>query len=277
MSENLLSEFIYDARDHLSTASAQLLELENNPGSLDSLNTLMGTMHTLKGNSGFMDLQPLYHLMHNAETLLQTVREKHIDCPEAVIDLLLQVLDTAEAILNNLAGGEGDAVDWLDSLTQALSEAETKLEAEGTHGLAAHYEAEREHEDYSVVSIEAAGPPAQEFDLELQVTPGAASLLVLADGDLGRAGETFPARVEALFVAGGSGLLVDLKGLTCLSGLELKLLLSASLKKPGRTALLVDPAEQPDLSRLFQVLDPERRLNIFPDQAPALTSFGLSA
>lgn len=272
MSENLLSEFIYDARDHLNTASSQLLELENNPGSLDSLNTLMGTMHTIKGNSGFMDIQPLYHLMHNAETLLQTVREKHVDCPESVIDLLLQVLDTGEAILESLSNGSGDTVDWLDALTQSLSDAENKLEANDTQGLAAHYESE---EDYSQVSAEAAIPPAQEFELE--ITPGAASLLVLADGDLDRAGQAFPARVEALFQAGGSGLMVDLKALTVLTGLELKLLLAASLKKPGRTAFLVDPDGQPDLSRLFQVLDPDQRLNLFPDQAPALTSFGLPA
>jgi len=272
MSENLLSEFVYDARDHLSTASAQLLELENNPGSLDSLNSLMGTMHTIKGNSGFMDVQPLYHLMHNAETLLQTVREKHVDCPESVIELLLQVLDTGEAILDGLANGEGDTVDWLESLTQSLSEAETKLEASDTHGLAAHYDSE---EDYSLVSVEASEPPAREFELE--ITPGAASLVILANGDLDRAGDMFLGQVEALFKAGGSGLLVDLKGLTSLTGWELKLLLAASLKKPGRTAFLVDPGEQPDLSRLFQVLDPNRRLNIFPDQAPALTSFGLPA
>jgi len=272
MSENLLSDFIYDGKDHLSTASSQLLELENNPGSLDSLNTLMGTLHTIKGNSGFMDVQPLYHLMHNAETLLQTVREKQIDCPQEVIDLLLQVLDTAEAILNSLSSGDGDTVDWLDALTKALSEAESQLEAEGTHGFAAHYDSE---EDYSQVSSETDEAPVQDFELE--ITPGAASLLVLADGDLERAGEMFPARVEALFKDGGSALVVDLKGLTSLSGWEMKLLLLASLKKPDRMAFLVDPAEQPDLSRLFQVLDQERRLNLFPDQAPALTSFGLSA
>ena len=270
MSDNLLNEFIFDAREHLSTAGARLLDLEKTPGSLEPLNALMGTLHTLKGNSGFLDLQNLYKLMHHAESLLQTIREKQVDCPPPVIDLLLQVLDTSEAIVNRLAEDGQDAVDWLDALNQALGEAEAHLEDDEKPHPPDHGD-----EDYSQV-FEAAGPADSHPDpgLDLEITPGAASLVTLADGDLDRAEDHFTARVEALFKAGGSGLVVDLTGLTSLTGLELKLLLAASLKKPDRVALVVDPAEQPDLHRLFQVLDPDRRLNLFPDQAPALAHLG---
>jgi chemotaxis protein histidine kinase CheA len=273
MSENLLNEFIFDARDHLGTAAAQLLELEKNPGSLESLNALMGTMHTLKGNSGFLDLQNLYRFMHHAESLLQTIRENKTDCPEAVIDLLLQVMDTVEAILNSLSNGGQDTVGWLDSLNQALSEAESRLEKGETP------DPVKEADAYVSGGpvAEADEPTDSEPGLGLEIVPGAASLLTLSDGDLELAGDHLPARVEALFKARGSALLVDLKNLTSLTGRELKLLLAASLKKPGRTAFLVDPDGQPDLLRLFQILDPDRRLNLFPDQAPALAHFGLSA
>ncbi|MDR2726357.1 MAG: Hpt domain-containing protein [Candidatus Adiutrix sp.] len=270
MSENLLNEFIFDAREHLSTAGARLLELEKDPGNLEPLNSLMGTLHTLKGNSGFLDLQNLYKLMHQAESLLQTIREKKVDCPQPVIDLLLQVLDTCEAILNSLAEDGQDTVDWLGSLNQALREAEEHLEEDETPGPVDHGD-----EDYSHV-YEAARPASSHPDpgLNLEINPGAASLVTLADGDLDRAGDHFTSRVEALFKAGGSGLVVDLKGLTNLTGPELKLLLAASLNQPDRVALVVDPAEQQDLHRLFQVLDPDQRLNIFPDQAPALAHLG---
>jgi chemotaxis protein histidine kinase CheA len=278
MSDNLLNEFICDAREHLSTAGARLLDLEKNPGELDSLNALMGTLHTLKGNSGFLDLQNLYKLMHHAESLLQTIREKQVDCPPPVVDLLLQVLDTSEAILNRLAEDGQDTVDWLGALNQALSEAEDRLEDDLAQkpGLV-----EAGDEDYSQIS-EAARPMESHGDshtdpgLNLEITPGAPSLLALADGDLDQAGDHFPARVETLFKTGGSGLVVDLKGLTSLTGQEVKLLLAASLKRPDRTAFLVDQAEQPDLHRLFQVLDPDQRLNLFADQASALAHFGLA-
>jgi len=276
MGDNLLQEFIFDAREHLSTAADLLLALEQNPGDLDSLNTLMGTLHTLKGNSGILELNNLYQLMHHAESLLQTIREKHAECPQPVVDLLLQVLDTAEAILNRLKNNRSDAVEWIGALLQTLDEVETQLEGGGEEpgpaeevgedpGPAEEMEAD-EPEDSS---------PAPEFELE--AVPGAPTQVALADGDLGRAGALFPAKVEAIFKAGASGLVVDLKGLTELTGREVKLILAASLKKPDRIALLVDPDEQPDLHRLFQTLDPDGRLNLFPDQAPALAHLGPAA
>jgi chemotaxis protein histidine kinase CheA len=221
-----------------------------------------------------LDLQNLYQIMHHAESLLQTIREKQIDCPRPVIDLLLQVMDTGEAILDRLSKDGQDYVDWLGTLNQALSEAEIRLESGAEKpGLAG-----AQDEDYSQV-FEASVPaadPSSEPEPELEVVPGAASLVTLADDDLDRAGDRFPARVEAFFKAGGGGLMVDLKGLTSLTGREVKLILAASRKKPDRTAFLVDPAEQPDLYRLFKILDPDHKLNLFPDQTPALAHFGLA-
>ena len=271
MSDSLLQEFIFDAREHLGTAGAQLLELEKDPGDLDSLNTLMGTLHTLKGNSGFLDLQNLYQLMHHAESLLQTIREKQIDCPTPVIDLLLQVMDTSEAILGRLSNDGQDSVDWLGALNQALSEAETRLESGAEKpGLAAS----GEEEDYSQV-FQAAEPEKHSLEPgpEFEAIDGATSLIALADGDLARAGDSFPGRVEAFFKAGGRSLVVDLRGLSSLTGQELKSLLGAVWKKPDQTAFLVDPAKQPDLSRLFQVLDQDKTLKLFHDQTPALAHF----
>jgi two-component system chemotaxis sensor kinase CheA len=280
MSEDLLSEFIFDARDHLATAGAQLLELEKTPGDLDSLNTLMGTLHTLKGNSGFMDLQNLYQLTHHAENLLQTIREKETDCPPPVIDLLLQVLDTAEAVMNRLENNEDDSVDWLGALHNALSEAEDRLEGDLTEEAGAEEAgavAGSAEEDSPV--LEAPGSMASEWDssLALEVMPGAATRVALANGDLAREGDHFPARVESLFKAGGSGLMIDLTGLTSLTSRELKLIWAASRKNPERTAFLADPDGQPDLCRIFQVLGLDQRLNVFPDQASALTHLGSAA
>ena len=266
MSDDLLHEFIFDAREHLVTAGCQLLELEKNPGRLESLNALMGTLHTLKGNSGFLDIKDLYNLTHHAESLLQTSREKKADCPQPVIDLLLQVLDTAEAILNFLEDKDNGEVDWLEALTQALSEAESRLEGGGETFAA------EEEEDNEEIFAEALSTAPPESALDFSLTPEGTALVTLADGDLDREGDYFPARVEALFQSGGGGLVVDLKNLTSLTGRELKLIWAASRKNPRRTAFLVDPAEQPDLYRLFRILDLDKRLSLFPDQEPALAS-----
>jgi two-component system chemotaxis sensor kinase CheA len=103
MSNDILEEFIFDSREHLADAGTQLLALEKDPRSLNSLNALMGTLHTIKGNSGFVNLRSLYNLLHASETLLQTVREMPDSyCPPSVVEQLFQVLDTAEVIMGRL-------------------------------------------------------------------------------------------------------------------------------------------------------------------------------
>jgi HPt (histidine-containing phosphotransfer) domain-containing protein len=129
MGNELLDEFIFDARDHLSTAGVQLLELERDPDSLESLNGLLGTLHTIKGNSGFVNLKNLYGVLHAAENLLQTVREAPGHrAPPVVINQLFQVLDTVEAILTRLETDKSDDLEWLPTLNQAIAEAQTALE-----------------------------------------------------------------------------------------------------------------------------------------------------
>lgn len=246
MSDELLNEFIFDSREHLGTAGAQLLELEKNPGSLSAVNALMGTMHTIKGNSGFLDLANLYKLMHHAESLLQTVREKNQACPPKMIDLLLQVLDTVEALLNRLENGDDDQVEWLGALlNQAPSEAEAGLEGRLVSGAKA-----------SVATLPAAADLVDGRKDVRESAPipkdslgGKINLVALKDGQLAEEDELFPNRVEAMFEAGLKGLVVDLRGLASVTSRELKVLMSAGRKMPEKTSFLLDFQSQEALYR----------------------------
>lgn len=267
MSDELLNEFIFDSREHLGTAGAQLLELEKNPGSLAAVNALMGTMHTIKGNSGFLDLANLYKLMHHAESLLQTVREKNQTCPPKMIDLLLQVLDTVEALLNRLENGDDDQVEWLGALNQALSEAEASLEgrvvsAPGASLVAASPAATDLAGDRKD-SRESAPRPKESLG-------GKINLVALKDGQLAEEDELFPNRVEAMFAAGLKGLVVDLRGLASVTSRELKVLMSAGRKMPEKTSFLLDFQSQEALYRIFQVLHLDSFMHFFSDQETAL-------
>jgi chemotaxis protein histidine kinase CheA len=139
---DILDDFIFDSREQLENASAHLMELEKNPRSLSDLNALMGSLHTIKGNSGFVNLRHLYELLHNAETLLQTVREK----PESplmpkIIECLFQVLDTVEAIMGRLENGEDDEADWMGALSENLAALTASVEQTPEGGEAAEPEA----------------------------------------------------------------------------------------------------------------------------------------
>ena len=270
MSDELLNEFIFDSREHLSTAGAQLLELEKNPASLAALNALMGTMHTIKGNSGFLDLANLYQLLHHAESLLQTVREKQCACPQKMIDLLLQVLDTVEALLDRLENGDNDQVEWLGALNQALAESEAALEGadpapEAQPSPAAPRPAPEEAEREAPCAA-----PGPQFVVRENLS-GKINLLPLKDGQLAEEDEIFPARVEAMFAAGLRGLVVDLRSLASVSSQELKILMNVGRQNPAKTAFLLDLQAQGSLYRVFQVLHLDSFMHFFPDKDPALS------
>ncbi|MDR0882267.1 MAG: Hpt domain-containing protein [Candidatus Adiutrix sp.] len=267
MSDDLLNEFIFDARDHLGTAGAQLLDLEKKPDSLESLNALMGTLHTIKGNSGFLDLANLYKLLHHAESLLQTVREKQCTCPQKMIDLLLQVLDTVEALLSRLEKGENDQVEWLETLNQALSESETSLE--GTAPLEVCPAPVK-----TPTRPSGQTPAAQAIEAAAKVggpdgSGGQIDLIHLEDRQLAE-DELFPSRVEAMFSAGLQGLVVDLRDLGRLTNPELKVLMAAGQKKPESTAFLLNFKNQAALYRIFQLLRLDHFMHFCADQAAAV-------
>lgn len=267
MSDELLNEFIFDSREHLGTAGAQLLELEKNPGSLSAVNALMGTMHTIKGNSGFLDLANLYKLMHHAESLLQTVREKSQACPPKMIDLLLQVLDTVEALLNRLENGEDDQVEWLVALNQALSEAEAGLES----GLVSSGPGVSAAASPVVTGFAEGRKDNREFaPIHKDSLNGKINLVSLKDGQLAEEDELFPNRVEAMFEAGLKGLVVDLRGLVSVTSRELKVLMNAGRKMPEKTSFILDFQSQEALYRIFQVLHLDSFMHFFSNQEAAL-------
>ena len=87
MSNEILDEFIEDAREHLQAAGQHVLALEKDTGQSDELNGLLRRLHSIKGNSGFLDLRHLYSLLHKAENVLQIVREMHhIHWPPGLVE-----------------------------------------------------------------------------------------------------------------------------------------------------------------------------------------------
>jgi HPt (histidine-containing phosphotransfer) domain-containing protein len=268
MATELIEEFIFDARDHLTTAGTQLLELEKHPDSLDDLNALMGTLHTIKGNSGFVNLKNLYGMLHGAENLLQTVRDTpgHT-CPSNIINQLFQVLDAIEAILSRLEGGEDEDVEWLPTLNQAISEAEASLTQPDAASSA--------RVTFSVAEPEEGPPPAApKVATAAALAPSLGDpvvaedkILVLEDGQLAGQGSGY-----LDFLERGCGFLVlDVNGLTTLGLDEIKIIRDLVLLDDTRFMLVLDRDKQPDFWRLLVIWSLENKIRSFPnvDQARA--------
>ncbi|MDR0548437.1 MAG: Hpt domain-containing protein [Deltaproteobacteria bacterium] len=259
MSNDILEEFIFDSRDHLTTAGTQLLALEKDPHSLANVNALMGTLHTIKGNSGFVNLKNLYNLLHAAESLLQTVREKNSLCPTSVVEELFQVLDTAEAIMDRLENGENDEVDWLPALNQALKETEDALEA--AVALA------------ETPSNEAYAPEPEPEPLAPSApAPVVGQVVTLANGQLAEWGQAFLSGCQAALDGGQTTLALDLTNLSQFSSQEIGLLTELRELYGQGLGLVLVKERSPDFYRVFEVLDLATTFRLFPSVTVALDS-----
>ncbi|MDR1657473.1 MAG: Hpt domain-containing protein [Deltaproteobacteria bacterium] len=287
MASELLEEFIFDSRDHLSTAGVQLLELEKNPDSLENINSLLGTLHTIKGNSGFVNQKNLYSTLHAAENLLQTVRETpdHL-CPPNIINQLFQVLDTIEAILSRLENDHDDKVDWLPSLKQAIAEAQTSLEEiTASHNEAALRPDQPESPPQSPssgVSINGDGVSVQPESVSKLVSSilsadgtlaDSCLAVTLSDGQLTHEAEAGLEGLVSLFQKGLKSLVFDLSELTSFTAREMEFLIDVNHASEGRLALVLDPEVNPDFWRVFSIWEFDNSFRFFSDQEQALESF----
>ncbi len=102
--DELLHQFILEARDLVQAAIDDLMALEVEPGNAGRLDSAFRAVHTLKGSTALFDLAPLHSALHAAEDNLGRVRSgaarldgTHIDAICAILEWFDQCVDDLEA------------------------------------------------------------------------------------------------------------------------------------------------------------------------------------
>lgn len=98
MSEEL-EIFLEDCEDQLQAMEDALVELETNGVSLDSINAIFRTMHTIKGSAGMFGFSDIVTFAHAAENLLDEARNETIETTPKLIELLLESKDHLEKLI----------------------------------------------------------------------------------------------------------------------------------------------------------------------------------
>ncbi|HOK89194.1 MAG TPA: Hpt domain-containing protein [Candidatus Hydrogenedentes bacterium] len=90
---DLLRDFIVEAGEHLEAADLHLLELENDASNADAINAVFRAFHTIKGVAGFLALEDIQRLAHQAENLLDQVRKGAVEMKGPVVDAAFESVD----------------------------------------------------------------------------------------------------------------------------------------------------------------------------------------
>ena len=95
----LLGEFLLESHEGLDQLDADLVALEQEPGSRELLSSIFRTIHTIKGTSGFLALNRLEALTHAGENLLSRLRDGELELTSHRAGVLLRLVDTVRALL----------------------------------------------------------------------------------------------------------------------------------------------------------------------------------
>ncbi|MRH42280.1 chemotaxis protein CheA [Aquibacillus halophilus] len=114
-----LEVFIEESKEHIQSLNNHLLVLEKNPSSMEIINEIFRSAHTLKGMSATMGYKDLANLTHKMENVLDAVRNKQLVINSDILDVVLNAVDHLEAMVIDIANG-GDGKCNVESLVAKL-------------------------------------------------------------------------------------------------------------------------------------------------------------
>ncbi len=112
LDDEILQDFLVEAGEILELLGEQLVELEQTPDDFDLLNAIFRGFHTVKGGAGFLSINALVDVCHNAEDVFNILRQGDRQATPELMDVILQVLDVVNEMFDLVRSGtEPDAAD----------------------------------------------------------------------------------------------------------------------------------------------------------------------
>ena len=141
-----LEIFLDETKEHLQNLNTQILELEQEPENMDTINEIFRAAHSLKGMAGTMGYKRMQNLTHDMENVFSEVRNGTIKVQPEMIDILFICLDALEEYLANIQQtteeGTNDNAELIKSLNDMLNKEEKEAKAEKEAPVAATAPAE---------------------------------------------------------------------------------------------------------------------------------------
>ena len=116
-----LEVFIDETNEHLQNLNTSILDLEQNPENMDTVNEIFRAAHSLKGMAGTMGYKRMQDLTHAMENVFSKVRDGEIKVNSAMIDTIFQCLDAIQEYLDNIQGGGDEGTNDNAAIIKSLN------------------------------------------------------------------------------------------------------------------------------------------------------------
>ncbi len=126
-----LEIFLDETREHLQNLNTEILNLEQDPENMDTINEIFRAAHSLKGMAGTMGYKRMQNLTHDMENVFSEVRNGTIKIKSNMIDILFQCLDALEEYTANIQETSDEGTNDNEALIKLLNDC-LKTEEEET-------------------------------------------------------------------------------------------------------------------------------------------------
>jgi len=103
----IVGEFLQESDEGLTQVDEILLRAEQEPMDDEQINALFRVFHTIKGVSGFLELEQITKLAHTTETMLDQGRKGDLLIEGAVLDLVFDATEMTRRMLADLRAAVG--------------------------------------------------------------------------------------------------------------------------------------------------------------------------
>lgn len=117
-----LEIFLDETTEHLQNLNTQILDLEQDPENMDTVNEIFRSAHSLKGMAGTMGYKRMQNLTHDMENVFSEVRNGNIKVKANMIDILFQCLDALEEYTGNIRETSDEGTNDNEPLIKQLND-----------------------------------------------------------------------------------------------------------------------------------------------------------
>ncbi|NQU06778.1 MAG: chemotaxis protein CheA [Calditrichaeota bacterium] len=123
----MVKQFTSEGAELLDAAEQSLLQLEKDSDNEELVSQAFRSLHSFKGNSGFFNYSDMEKLSHQAENILDSIRESRCAGDSKIFTLLLEIIDFLRDALRKVDNGLEPKIPALSGLISLLTESATEL------------------------------------------------------------------------------------------------------------------------------------------------------